>query len=163
MSTHHPLLRALPAFAAFTLASVLMARPVLAADLDSDADGVADVADDCPDTAAGELVGADGCEACPCEETAEGDAWASKKAYIACIGAAAKDAGLSKKARRAAIKRAKQAACGDDDLTRCCVWPDGDGSPKCKVTTYDKCGALGESHDVDELGPGSCAPSPCEE
>jgi hypothetical protein len=163
MTPHHMLLRALPAFAAFTLASVLLARPVIAAEPDLDGDGVADAADDCPDSMPGELVGADGCEACPCEETVEGEPWNSKKAYVACIAAAAKGAGMSRKARRAAVRRARQAACGDENLTRCCIWPEDDGAARCRVTTYDKCDALGESHDVDDLGAGYCTPTACDE
>jgi hypothetical protein len=163
MTPHHMLLRALPAFAALTLASVLLAGPVIAAEPDVDGDGVADAADDCPDSAPGELVGIDGCEACPCEETVDGEPWKSKRAYVVCVAEAAKDAGLSRRARRALIRRAKRSTCGNESLTRCCLWPEDEGAPRCTVTTADKCEALGESHDVDDIGPGSCTPTACDE
>ena len=135
--------------------------------MDVDGDGVDDAIDECTDTEPGDLVDADGCSVCPCEETPEGDAWASHDAYVQCVTAAAKrrrhDHVIKRKAMHAIIKQAKAATCGNVELTRCCIYSgDEDEVGQCKVMTVDKCDLLWEESDfVEDEGPGSCKPNPC--
>ncbi len=78
---------------------------------DQDDDGVDDSEDLCPDTPAGAVVDADGCDGeqsvdleCPPD-----DAWASHGAYVSCVAGAVNDAvaaGLLNNAEGAAIKKA---------------------------------------------------------
>jgi hypothetical protein len=134
---------------------------------DVDGDGVDDSIDECTDTEPGDMIDADGCSICPCEETADGDAWASHDAYVQCVAAEAKDRRhehmVKRKEMRAMIKHAKASSCGNDELTRCCTYAgDDDDVGKCKVMSVDKCDALWEESDyVDDAGPGSCTPNPC--
>ena len=155
--------------------SVLMACAVLLATVargqvaptDVDGDGVEDSIDECTDTEPGDMVDADGCSVCPCEETADGDESSSHDAYVQCVAAEAKHRRrkhmIKRKAMRALIKQAKVAACGSEELTRCCTYTgDDDTVGACKVMTVDKCDALWEESDyVDDAGPGSCTPNPC--
>lgn len=138
---------------------------------DSDADGVVDSADECPDTPAGTLIDERGCSVCPCETTAAGAAWASRREYIACVKAEAKRqraAGLlRKKEMRAAIRAARRSTCADQQLTRCCVYADIDTDVgQCRLMTAEACDALDDrlfesDGAADDEGGGSCLPNPC--
>lgn len=60
---------------------------VLSSNLDADRDGVNDSFDLCPDTAEGELTGADGCsvvQLCPCDGREDG-AWRNHGHYLVCV------------------------------------------------------------------------------
>lgn len=136
--------------------------------VDADGDGVVDGVDQCEETPAGDLVDSEGCSVCPCEETAEGDDWASHEDYVRCVAGEAKrrrlERTLRRKDMRAAIKRAKRATCGNPALTVCCVYASEDDEVgQCRVLTVDRCDALWEQsdNDVEDMGPGSCQPNPC--
>src|SRR4029077_1983480 len=68
---------------------LLLAAPPAAAIVptvdDADGDGVADTVDACPDTPARDLVDANGCSVCPCDQTADGAAWSSHADYVRCV------------------------------------------------------------------------------
>lgn len=138
---------------------------------DGDADGVVDVVDECPDTPAGTLIDDRGCSVCPCDATADGAAWSSRREYIACVTAEAKRrraAGLLRARRmRAAIRAARRSTCADQQLTRCCVYADIDVDVgHCRLMTADACDALDErlfetDGAADDDGGGSCLPNPC--
>ncbi len=151
--------------------AMLLARPlvVLADEVDEDADGVVDTIDDCPDTPPGDLVSSDGCSVCPCEATVSGDPWASRDAYLRCVAdelkARRRGRSINRKASRDALRAAKKSSCGNEDLTRCCIYPDSDADTvvgQCRITTVDKCDQL--SNDLpwaEDSDPGSCLPNPC--
>ena len=156
--------------------SILMACAVLLAAVargqisstdDLDGDGIENVMDECTDTEPGDLIDADGCTICPCEETADGAAWASHQAYVQCVTAEAKrrlrSHVLKKKAMREIVKDAKAATCGNEELTRCCMYADEtDTVGRCKVMSVDKCDELWEESDfIEDEGPGSCKVNPC--
>ena len=152
------------------------ARPVVSDPmLDADGDGVADADDQCSETEPGDLVDGQGCglsDACPCEETVDLDPWGSHTAYILCIKAAGKamvSAGAhTKREVRRAVRRAKRSTCGNDNLTRCCVWTsnaDGDSIAQCMKVTVDRCDAYADDPNTDEaddIGPGVCDPTACQ-
>jgi hypothetical protein len=159
---------------AFAVLLVLALAPPAAGQAepaDEDQDGVADAVDQCAETPPGDLVDPLGCSICPCDETAAGDAWASHRAYVDCVVAAARAqqaAGtLRRKQVRAAIRRAKKATCGNEELTRCCVYAlDGDFDDavrgRCRFLRPDDCDALDEQVDwAEDIGGGSCTPNPC--
>jgi hypothetical protein len=136
---------------------------------DVDADGVPDDADQCDDTAAGEVVGADGCSACACGHDVDGSPWTSHRRYVACVGVEARTqtrAGLlTRKERRAAMRHAASSTCGRPEVVRCCVYADlGDDVGGCRFTTPDQCDAIADrtlDGDAEDEGPGSCVPNPC--
>jgi hypothetical protein len=166
-----PRARLATALAATLLALALAAPGAARAVEDADGDGVADATDACPDTAAGELVAPDGCTVCPCEATVGGAPWGTHQAYVQCVVAAARAArGAHRGSRRSlrqAIRRAKRSTCGNDDQTRCCVFPDDpdldadEVTGRCRVTTVDACDSLADEVDAEDWGPGSCTPNPC--
>jgi hypothetical protein len=122
---------------------------------DVDGDGVADAADACGDTPAGDLVGATGCSVCPCDGGV--GEWASRRAYLACVRGETRlrmaARSLDASGRRSAMRHARRATCGRPSRTRCCM-PGGD----CAVLTPPTCAARGGA----SVGAGSCLPSPCE-
>jgi len=137
---------------------------------DLDQDGVTDEVDDCDDTPLGDLVDAAGCSLCPCDESVDAEPWTSHQSYVACVITEAKRMRaarqLTRKQKRAAVKRAKHSTCGIEQLTRCCVYPDyaddadtvvGD----CRIMTADECFDLGDRVDAEDEGSGSCNPNPC--
>jgi hypothetical protein len=152
---------------------VALACPVAAeldpATADDDGDGVADALDQCPDTAAGDLVGADGCSVCPCDVTASGNAWGSHQMYMACVVGEARnrraDGTMTSKSVRHVIRMARHSTCGNAQLTRCCVYANFDDEVgSCRTTTPDACETLDDGADdgeADDIGAGSCAGNPC--
>jgi hypothetical protein len=149
--------------------AVSLASVAGAADIpDADGDGVADAVDACPNTADGDFVGPDGCTICPCEQRLDGETWASHGEFLACVGAEARNV-LSRRATRAALRRARNSTCGNDDLVRCCVFQNDDAmTGRCRVMTGDACDALDDSLFDDPNGAsawdfdsGSCLPNPC--
>jgi hypothetical protein len=135
---------------------------------DEDLDGVPDEVDECLDTPVGDFIDALGCSVCDCEATAAGDSWASRQAYFRCVlaeGKARKEAGrLTSKELRAVLKRARASSCGDEDLTRCCVWKAENGEGRCRVMAWDKCDyEILHAYDAVDWDVGSCLPDPCNE
>jgi hypothetical protein len=138
---------------------------------DTDGDGVTDAADACPGTPAGDLVGPEGCSRCPCELTADGTPWPSRRAYLSCVRSEAEAqlaAGLITPAEaRAAIKHARLSTCGSAAQTiRCCFYADpdetGPGLAKCRITRRASCRPRGPRVDwTENVETGSCLPSPC--
>ena len=155
----------------FAAALVLAAtRPAAAqVDADTDGDGVADSLDQCPDTPTGDLVDTNGCSVCPCDGTADGNAWTSHQAYIACVVGEVKTrraaSTMMGRAARAAIKTAKRSSCGNENLTRCCVYANFDDDVgSCHLMAPDACDALDSRLDdgeADDIGGGSCLGNPC--
>jgi len=91
---------------------------VLASDIDPDRDGVDDIFDLCPDTAAGELPDLDGCsvaQLCPCEGSAE-KAWRNHGQYLVCVIRAAMRVGeqhdLPKRQLKNLVPASASMACG---------------------------------------------------
>jgi len=155
------------------LAIALVAAPVRSAAEepaiveDEDGDGVDDEIDECLDTGASELVGPDGCSVCDCEETPDGDAWPSRKAYYRCVLVEARSrrqAGLLEgREFRDALRAARRSTCGDDELTRCCVERREGGTLRCRVMSWERCDEdVLRVFTVDDLDVGSCLPNPCE-
>ena len=70
---------------ALLLAATVPAAAVEPTADDADGDGVADAADACPDTPAGDLVDPNGCSTCPCEASVDGSAWDSHGVYVRCV------------------------------------------------------------------------------
>jgi hypothetical protein len=137
---------------------------------DFDQDGVTDDLDDCDETPLGDLVDAAGCSLCPCDETLDAEPWPSHQSYVECVIAEAKRMRaarqLTRKQKKAAVKRAKRSTCGTEELTRCCVYPDYDVDADsvvgdCRIMTPDECFALGDRVDAEDEGSGSCNPNPC--
>jgi len=140
-----------------------------AAAVDDDVDGVDDTIDECIDTPPGDFVDAVGCSVCDCDFDANGDDWASRGAYQRCVIKEAKarkaDGRITKRAFREAIKRARNASCGNPDLTRCCVWTTEEtAEARCKVVDWERCDpdSLGV-FDAEDVDVGSCLPNPCNE
>jgi hypothetical protein len=141
------------------------------AGVDGDTDGVIDAVDECPDTPTGDLIDQRGCSVCPCAAKADGAAWSARGEYVACVAGEARRqrmAGLLRGRRvRAAIRAARQSACGDAQRTRCCVYINGDAEVgRCRLMTPDACDALDDrlfeaDGAADDEGPGSCLPNPC--
>jgi hypothetical protein len=136
---------------------------------DVDADGVADVLDQCPETPSGELVGSDGCSVCSCDQSPDGSPWPSHRAYVGCVDVEARrqhEAGtLTRKQMRAAHSHAIRSTCGSAGLTRCCVYADFmDDAGRCQLITPTACDAIDEGTfegDAEDEGSGSCVPNPC--
>ncbi len=138
---------------------------------DGDSDGVVDALDECPDTPIGDLIDDRGCSVCPCDGTAAGAAWGSRREYVACVKAESKQrraVGLLRaKQMRAAIRAARRSTCADQQLTRCCVYADFDTEiGQCRLMTGAACDALDErlfesDGAADDEGGGSCLPNPC--
>lgn len=154
--------------AAMALLLLVAAVPAARAQsIDLDTDGVADAVDVCPDTPTGDLVGADGCSACPCDGPADGDrAWAARYEYLRCVVVTARgmrDAGLSRRGYRDAVRHARLSSCGDVAKTRCCLYRDiDDETGRCRVMAADRCDADLMNHfDADDVDEGSCLPNPC--
>jgi len=153
------------------LAVVLAAGPVRAQVVDQDGDGVSDDVDQCPDTPAGDVVGDDGCSLCPCDQTADGSDWDSRRAYLTCVNAAVKErvaAGrLDREGRRLALRSARASSCGKPDMVRCCVYPHFDpladvNVGHCRIVAENLCDDLSDRLDnVESLDSGSCYPNPC--
>ena len=136
-------------------------------DVDTDGDGVVDSLDQCDDTPPGDIVDADGCSVCPCDETADGDSWTSHRDYVQCVAAEARTRVQSGAAHtrdmRAAVKRARRSTCGNPALTRCCVYTDDNADlGSCRMMRPDACDALSDRVDAEDEGSGSCVPNPCE-
>jgi len=152
------------------------ARPVVSDPmLDGDGDGVADSDDQCPETASGDLVDAQGCglsDACPCEGTVDLEPWGSHTTYVLCVKAAGKTMVRSRTHTRREVRRAvrlaKRSTCGNDNLTRCCVYTSndaGDSFTQCMQVTVDRCDAYAADPNVDladDIGPGLCDATACE-
>jgi hypothetical protein len=142
-------------------------------DPDEDGDGVVDTLDECNDTPEGDLIDAQGCSVCPCDATAAGDPWASHDAYVACVMDEAKARREAKTMKRRemrnVIRRARKATCGDQALTRCCVYAHLDDTAdvsvgQCRIMTVDACEEMGLREDLDwveDVEGGSCTPNPC--
>jgi hypothetical protein len=137
---------------------------------DFDLDGVADDVDECEETPPGDLIDATGCSLCPCEETFDEEPWESHDAYVQCVMGEAKRMRkarlLTRKAKRAAVKRARRSTCGNEVMTRCCVYPDyapdaESVTGSCRIMTVDECFDLGDRLDAEDTGAGSCNPNPC--
>ncbi len=140
---------------------------------DADGDGVADAADQCTDTPAGDLVDDAGCSVCPCDAPVDGDAWTSHDAYVACVTTAVKARRaahtMSRKEMRSEIRRARKATCGNEALTRCCIYAHLDENAEvnvgqCRIMTPDACDGLTNRSDLDwveDVDVGSCTPNPC--
>ncbi len=125
---------------------------------DADSDGVADDVDQCPDTPAYDLVGADGCSVCPCA-----DDWKSRAGYLHCVldevHARRVDGALTRSAARPFVKAARSSTCGQDMKVRCCIMFPGRSEGMCRVV--DEAACVGDSGDGVSLGDGSCFPNPC--
>jgi hypothetical protein len=163
-----------PAFVRGVLAGLLLAMATTggaqdASDLDDD--GVPDAGDVCPATAAGELVGPDGCTLCPCQLDASNVPWTSREAYLECVQARIREMRAANELGRRAAKRAwryaRSATCGDDTQIVCCIYGHGaDRVGRCLVTTKDLCDAVNDpfvarGRSTEILGYGSCRPNPC--
>jgi hypothetical protein len=174
---HHPLQLARQ-LVVIALLAAAVAAPYLNAQagappddpvIDDDNDGVDDDFDDCWDTPEGDLVDEVGCSVCDCDETPTGEAWASHGDYVQCVVAEVKArmtaAAMTRVERRAAVQHAKRSTCGNDELTRCCIFPDTDDEVivgRCKVVPWDRCDAMIETRDwAEDLDTGSCLPNPC--
>jgi hypothetical protein len=153
---------AMALFLLFTVAPAVRAQGI-----DLDVDGVDDAVDVCPDTPTGDLVGADGCSACPCDGPADADRdWAGRFEYLRCVVTAARemrDGGMSRRAYRDALRHARLSSCGDVTKTRCCLYRDiDDESGRCRVMAAERCDAdLMNQFDADDVDEGSCLPNPC--
>ncbi|MFN8544350.1 MAG: hypothetical protein U0807_09085 [Candidatus Binatia bacterium] len=120
------------------------------------------------------MVDDDGCgvgDTCPCDGTIDGDAWGTHGAYVQCVRGVAKamrSRGVhSKRTLRVVVKRARRSTCGNDALTRCCVWAnlDADAPGVCRTMRADACAAFADRADIDDaedIGAGSCDPNPCD-
>jgi hypothetical protein len=130
---------------------------------DADSDGVMDDVDLCPDSAPYEMVDADGCAVCECD-----DDWDSRGQYLRCIyteiHARRADGRLSRKAARLVSKAARASTCGHETKVRCCVMFAAKAEGMCKVMDEIRCDATLLGADaVDDLDSGSCFPNPCVE
>ena len=171
-SSMHALRHAAIAFAVmWTMASAWPAAAQVEDPADLDGDGVVDTLDQCLDTPPEDLIAADGCSVCPCDETTAGDPWVSHDAYVGCVAGEAharRQAGtMRRREMRAAIRRARRSTCGDAALTRCCVYVHLDDMAdvnvgQCRMIGPDECDALADQVDWSEdVGGGSCNPNPC--
>lgn len=143
-------------------------------DPDTDADGVVDSLDQCPDTEPEELVDAVGCDVCACDGPNDVESWTSHEQYVGCVITEAKARRAAKTIKRPhmrqMIKRARKATCGNENLTRCCVYAHLDDEAEvnmgvCRVVTIDQCDNLSMREDLDwveDLDMGSCSPNPCQ-
>lgn len=158
--------------ATLTLGLLLLARPSIAQEMsgDEDLDGVVDGSDSCPDTPEGDIVDVTGCSVCPCEGPTDTSSWSSRGAYLGCITNAVRaqkrGRSMNRKQAVAAMKAARKSSCGDENLTRCCIFPADDMSDtvigKCRVVSVDQCDQLADQLDwAEDFDPGSCLPNPC--
>jgi hypothetical protein len=127
---------------------------------------VPDATDACAGTPAGDLVDATGCSVCPCGGRRDGGSWGSGAAYVRCVRAEARrrlTLGLMARAeRRRAVRAARQSSCGRSAATRCCLYAGADDDTgQCRVLAAATCAAHEAAGDADDLGPGTCLPSPC--
>ena len=130
---------------------------------DADRDGVVDDDDLCPDSAPYEMVDADGCAVCECD-----DAWDSRGEYLRCIydelHARRADGRLTRKAARLVTKAARTTTCGYENKVRCCVMFAAKSTGMCKIMDEVRCDATMLGADVvEDLDSGSCFPNPCVE
>jgi hypothetical protein len=128
---------------------------------DADRDGVADDVDLCPDTPPYELVDADGCPVCDCD-----DAWDARGEYLRCINqeirARRTDGRLTGKDARLVSKAARNSTCGYDTKVRCCIPLPGKPTGMCRIMDEVRCDATLLGADaVQDLDSGSCFPNPC--
>jgi hypothetical protein len=132
---------------------------------DADADGVADGADACAGTPAGDLVGPSGCSVCPCDGPAGGGSWRSPVAYLRCVRAEARRrlqlATLDRHAQRVIVDTARLSSCGRSARTRCCVAAALGGPLRCRLLRTTTCAERAAAGLGFDAGPGSCRPSPC--
>ena len=74
---------------------------------------------------------------------------------------------MAKQLIRGAMRHARRSTCGDEALTRCCLYGDFfDDTGTCRVMTEASCDELDDrlfdaDGAADDEGPGSCAPNPC--
>jgi hypothetical protein len=161
-------MRALLVATALALGLLAPAIPAAAQAPDADGDGVADAADVCPETAAGTLVGEDGCAACACDGDAEGVAWPSRYHYFRCVvtaARAARNAGIvDRRAYRTFVRQARLSNCGSPALARCCLFRAADDTEgRCRMMPLQRCDADVMRVDAaTDLGPGTCLPNPCQ-
>ena len=165
------LLRRLALAACLAAALSVCSIPAHAGVIDSDGDGVPDNLDQCPDTPPGDLVDANGCSFCPCDQQADGSDWTNHTQYVLCLSTASRNLThehkMTSRGRKALLKVARAASCGNPALTRCCIYvhldPNSDTNVgTCKVMTPDKCDALNQKvDDAEDDGSGSCLPNPC--
>jgi hypothetical protein len=103
---------------------------------------------------------------CPCEGPHVGGGWASRAEFLRCVRAEARrrfgTRRAGRAARRSAVAVARQSSCGRDAVTRCCVY-DGpaDGTGSCQIMQVSGCATRQASGVAEDVGPGSCVPSPC--
>jgi len=129
---------------------------------DADGDGVADARDACPDTPSFDVVGADGCSLCTCD-----DAWSSHLDYLHCVINAVHVRRMAHAITRArarlVLRAARDATCGDDNLVRCCIMFSGKPTGLCRVMDEMRCDPdLIPADDVVDMDTGSCLPNPCQ-
>ena len=86
---------------------------------DSDRDGVGDACDDCPETSLGSPVSADGCspnQVCSCDGPSLEEEWASSREYVQCVARSLKKLRRQGKLSRSEIRRiiqdAVRSGCG---------------------------------------------------
>ena len=98
-----------------------VARLSLIAALDTDHDGVPDDSDQCPNTAAGAFVDAQGCsidQLVPCAGPATGGTWKNRGEYVSTIAKTAQafrlDGVITKDEEEAVIKAAAQSECAQN-------------------------------------------------
>ena len=84
-STHALRHAAIAVAVMWTMASAWSAAAQVEDPADMDGDGVVDTVDQCLDTPPEDLIAADGCSVCPCDETPAGDLWTSHDAYVGCV------------------------------------------------------------------------------
>jgi hypothetical protein len=130
---------------------------------DADRDGVMDDVDLCEDSAPYELVDADGCAVCECD-----DAWDSRGQYLRCvydeIHARRADGRLGRKDARLVTKAARNSTCGHDTKVRCCMMFAAKAEGMCRIMDELRCDAvLLHADAVVDLDSGSCFPNPCVE
>ncbi|HJQ84745.1 MAG TPA: hypothetical protein VKA21_11745 [Candidatus Binatia bacterium] len=151
--------------AAVALAILIGSGPAPAAPLaddDADEDTVADELDVCDETPTGDLVDADGCSVCPCDD----GGWTSHRSYVRCVAGEARRRVLAGRAERrpmhAAVRIARRSTCGRAEMTRCCVYASEDADVGvCRIMRVADCDALGDRAEADDEGTGSCVPNPC--
>jgi len=129
---------------------------------DADRDGVVDDLDLCPDSAPYEMVDADGCAVCECD-----DAWDGRGEFLRCVydevHARRADGRLTRKEARLVTKAARNSTCGHETKVRCCVMFGAKATGMCKIMDEVRCDESLLGGHVDDLDVGSCFPNPCVE